>query len=321
MSSSFDKIDYALRPAKHTERRMLSEIFRRLWPFQLVADYVYAGFGAIAFSDFILFHRTLGVRDMVSIERNMDGIERVKENAPFNIAIDSRTSTEALPDLNWEKRHILWLDYDEALNPDMLMDASIVASNAPSGTVLAISYNCHCAKELSEAKQAGEDVEAIDLFKDRFGRDRVPDTTYEDDLQGWPFGTLSRKLTAVEIQAALSVRNIHAEPDEIISFHTICEIEYRDGARMTTLVGIFVAEKESDKLFACEFDSLDFLRPHQEPVRITVPLLTVKEIRKLESQLPLLNGAVLEHGQVPIADAQRFAEFYRYLPNFAVLEG
>ncbi|MBR1226897.1 hypothetical protein JQ600_18370 [Bradyrhizobium sp. AUGA SZCCT0176] len=319
MSSSFDKINYSLRPAKHTERRMLSEVFRRLWPFQMVSDYVYVGFGAVAFSDFVLFHRTLGMREMISIERETDGIARVRENAPFNIKIDNRSSAEALPDLPWDKHHILWLDYDDALSPDMLADAKIVASRAVSGSVVAVSFNCHRASEIAEANGTDE-LDAVDLFRDRFGRERVPEDVGEDDLYGWPFASLGRRLILTEIEAALALRNIEAEPADVVSFHRICEIEYKDGARMTTLVGIFVAERDADKLFSCKFDSLDFLEKEQKPIRISVPLLTVKEIRSLESQLPLNAGIPLECGQVPPGDAKHFVDLYRYLPNFAVLE-
>jgi hypothetical protein len=320
MSSSFEKIDYSIRPAKHTERRMLSEVFRRLWPFQSISDYVYVGFGAVTFSDFILFHRNLGVREMLSIEREPDSIERVRENAPFEIKIDNRSSAEALPDLQWGKRQILWLDYDGALSSDMLLDAGTVAANAASGTVLAVSFNCHRAKELDDVKSADEGVEAIELFRDRYGRERVSDEVSEDDLYGWPFAKLGRKLFSAEIESSLATRNIEIDQPDVVSFHRICEIEYQDGAKMTTLVGIFVAEKDAEKLFACKFDSLDFLEKDGSPIRIVVPRLTIREIRALERQLPLAQGADINPGFVPLNDANKFVDLYRYLPNFGILE-
>jgi hypothetical protein len=318
VSSSFEKIDYSIRPAKHTERRMLSEVFRRLWPFQSIADYVYVGFGAVTFSDFILFHRNIGVREMISIERETESIERVRQNIPFDILVDNRTASEVLPELEWSRRHILWLDYDDPLSPDMLLDARTVAANASSGTVLAVSFNCHRARELDEAKGAGEEIDALELFRDRFGRERIPNEVSDDDLYGWPFGALGRKLIRDEVEEALAVRNI--DSTNLMSFHQICEIEYQDGAKMTTLVGILVADSDADKLFACSFNSLDFLASGGDPIRIAVPKLTVREIRNLERQLPLPVGADIEFGHVPEDDARKFAELYRYLPNFAILE-
>lgn len=320
MSSSFDKIDYSIRPAKHTERRMLSEIFRRLWPFQSIADYVYVGFGAVAFTDFVLFHRALGVHKMLSIEQNVEGIDRVRENVPFDIAIDNRSSAVALLDLEYQKRHIIWLDYDDKLLPGMLLDAATIAARACSGSAIAISFNCHDAAEVSEAKNADEGVSALDLFTNRFGRERLPPNTYEDDLHGWPFARLGRSIILSEIEASLATRNINVPVDQVLSFHPICSIEYRDGAKMTTLVGIFCsAEDEATKLRLCDFSSLDFLPRDGKPIRISVPKLTLREIRNLERQLPLCSDD-LNLGTIPRGDAGLFAAFYRYLPNFAVLE-
>lgn len=321
MSSSFEKIDYSLRPAKHTERRMLSEIFRRLWPFQSVTDYVYVGFGAVTFSDFVLFHRALGLKQMISIEHNTEGVDRVRDNIPFDIAIDNRHSSIALRELEYQKQHIIWLDYDDKLLLSMLLDATTIAARACSGTVLAISFNCHDAVEVSEARDAEEGVSALDLFINRFGRDRVPSDIFEDDLHGWPFAKLGRSMICSEIQAALATKNNGVPAEDVISFERICDIEYRDGAKMTTLVGMFCSARDvATKLNSCDFLSLDFLPEDQKAIRIEVPKLTLREIRNLERQLPIASER-LELGTIPPRDAKRFASLYRYLPNFAVIEG
>lgn len=320
MTSSFEKIDYAIRPAKHTERRMLSEIFRRLWPFKAVADYTYVGFGAVTFADFILFHRALGIRQMISIEQNTDSIDRVRNNIPFDIAIDNRHSSIALLELEYDRNHIIWLDYDDALMPSMLGDVTSVAFRAESGTVLAITFNCHGAAELAEARNAGEEIEALSLFINRFGRERVSDNVFEDDLHGWPFGRLGRSMFYSEIQSALAARNAHASADQVMSFKSICDFEYKDGAKMTTLIGIFYSAADDGKLNLCDFESLDFLPKDKGTIRIEIPKLTLREIRDLERQLPI-TPKHLTLGTIPAQDARRFAALYRYLPNFAVIEG
>jgi hypothetical protein len=122
-----------------------------------------------------------------------------------------------------------------------------------------------------------------------------------------------------ELTAELAIRN--AATDSKTEFRIISEIEYEDNAKMTTIVGIFCSEEDISLLEQCHFDTLDFLNPSGGPVRIKVPKLTVREFRKLESQLPLAEGAELELGSIPISEARTFAELYRYFPNFAVLEG
>jgi hypothetical protein len=318
MSASFRKIDYSLRPAKHAERRMLCEIFRKLRPFGAVEQYLYVGMGSLWFSDFILFHRLLGIKDMISIDKT-GAKARLEANKPFrSITMDFRSTTVALPKLDWTRRHFMWLDYDDQIDPDKLLDVKTVATRAVSGTTLAVSVQCEAAKEVEEAR-AEEDATAMDRFRSRFGRDRVTADVWEDDLTSWRFGKLSRQLFLSEIEEALAVRNSGNAAEELIEFHPICDIEYSDGAKMTTVVGIFVARKDVAALRACEFDKLDFLESKDRLIHIDVPKLTVREIRRLEQQLPRSEDQWELEG-VPAKDAKLFAKLYRYLPNFAVLE-
>ena len=321
MSGSFKRIDYSLRPAKHAERRMLCDIFRRLRPFGRVENYVYVGFGSIWFSDFMLMHRSLGIKDMISIEHSVESRDRIEDNKPFRIPVDYRKSAEALPDLDWNRKQYIWLDYDDPLAPDMLLDMRTVARRAGSGTVLAVSVQCTKADQavFSERPAEGQPT-SLDNFSTVFGRQRIPHGTTSEQLYGWQFGTLSRELLLQEIQSELSTRNSDPDASKIV-FRSICDIEYEDGAKMTTLVGIFHTEEDQNLVDQCHFEALDFLPVVPGPVRVAVPKLTLKEFKKLESQLPLQDGEELVLGTIPIREARRFAAMYRYFPSFAVLEG
>ena len=52
--SSFEKFNYALRPAKNMQRKMLCEALARLSRIAGLVSYRYIGFGAIGFHDFCL---------------------------------------------------------------------------------------------------------------------------------------------------------------------------------------------------------------------------------------------------------------------------
>lgn len=321
MSASFRRIDYSLRPAKYAERRMLCDLFRRLKPFGPIEDYVYVGFGSVWFSDFVLFHRSLGIKKMISIEEAETSRERFEDNKPFRIHVDYRKSEFALPDLDWSMSQFLWLDYDDPLSPEMLLDMRVVARRADSGTVLAVSVQCMRAPQVTEAElDCGEGApSALERFIGTFGRERIPQATKEEQLYGWPFGALSRTTILQEIDAELAARYSDGKHEEVL-FRPICEIEYEDGAKMTTIVGIFCATKDKDKFEQCHFETLDFLKGRSAPIRITVPKLTIREFKKLESQLPLPLGGELQLGTIPPAEADHFAAMYRYLPNFVVIE-
>lgn len=321
MTSSFKKINYALRPAKHAARRMLCEIFGRVHRFQPVDQYVYVGFGSVWFEDFILFHRNLGVREMISVERDAEARERIEANKPFRtITVHYRNSSRVLPRLDWKRRHLLWLDYEDALSSGILLDIRTTAVRASSGTVLAISIPCQRAKEVEASESEAKGPSAIERFRTEFGRERVNQAVSELNLIGWPFGALCRSIIFAEIEAALAVRNGQAAAADIFSFQPICEMEYDDGTKMTTVVGIFSAASDSRLVAACGFNRLDFMPARGRLVRIRVPKLTVREIRGLEQKLPKLPGGRLDRGAIPAGEARAFANLYRYLPNFAVLE-
>lgn len=322
MTASFRKIDYSLRPAKHAERRMLCEAFRQMRPFQPVEDYIYVGFGSVWFADFVLFHRALGIREMLSIEEVAGAKDRVEANKPFRaITVDYRHSSRVLPELDWNKRHFIWLDYDSPISEAVLHDIATVASHARSGSALAVSVQCQQAADVALAEEESEGPAAMARFRDRFGRERIPENVSEEDLYGWPFASLSRRMLHSEIEATLASRNAAATPQMAIQFNQIFNVEYQDGARMATICGVFVQQNENRLFEACGFGKLDFLPQDGNTFRIEIPKLTTREIRFLEQQLPrLAAGDVLALGAIPASDAGLYADLYRYFPNFAVLE-
>ena len=318
MPSSYKKIDYSLRPAKHTERRMLCDVFRRLSHFFKLVNYTYVGFGAIAFNDFIMFHKALGIKRMVSFEADNGLLKRLEANKPYNtISIINKKSTVALPELSWKNPHIIWLDYDDPLIPDMFVDAGIVANYAISGSALAITFQCNKAPEAHA--NGDENHDALLKFSSNFGAERVPGNIDEMDLSGWDYGKLGAHMLEAEIEAVLASRNLLLPENDQIAFKKICSFEYQDGAKMHTLVGVFVKNEDEGKYQECDFSSLDFLEKSSSP-RIIIPKLTLKEIDSLERQLPLKTEERIKYGHIPQGDASRFIEFYRYLPNFSVLE-
>lgn len=144
--SSYERINYSLRPAKAIERKMMCEAFRRLTPFGSVHTYRYVGFGSAYFSDFALFHRALGIHDMVSVEKDEANESRFVANRPFKcIRLEFGHSNDVLPRLNWDVRTIAWLDYDGRLTESVLRDVELVAARAVRGTVLVLSYNVNPA--------------------------------------------------------------------------------------------------------------------------------------------------------------------------------
>ena len=140
--ASFCDINYAIRPAKAVERKMMVEGFRRLelaWP---LSTYRYIGMGSVYFADFQLFHQTLGLDDMISIEREDQYKPRFEFNRPFRcVKIKYGESSDVLAALSWEKRSLVWLDYDGKLEASVISDLQSIVQKVVSGSVVSVSVN------------------------------------------------------------------------------------------------------------------------------------------------------------------------------------
>src|SRR5258708_1673154 len=174
---SGNRIDYRIRPAKHIERKMMLDTFRKLDAFDQLSNYRYVGFGSIYFADFSLFHRALGIKDMVSIELDLTRPVRYRSNAPYGcIRVLFEHSNTALPKLDWNGKTIAWLDYDYPIDSTVLSDIATVIDGAQSGTVVVVTVDV-TARALSDKPR---DRLLEDLGDEKF----LPAATTDASLQG-----------------------------------------------------------------------------------------------------------------------------------------
>jgi hypothetical protein len=324
---SYERINYSLRPAKAIERRMFCDVFSRLYPFQPVENYGYIGLGSIYLTDFQLFHRVLGICELISIERDADNSERFILNLPFGcIKMRFAESGAVLPTLNWENRQIVWLDYDGSLSLADLADIATVVSKASSGTFVALSVNAHpIAKPGDQEVRSIEEKtsEKFNLPKYRLEKikhflgQKVPSTVDGKmlDIEGIP--KVLRKIISNEIESQLSTRNNLLPQEEQFEFKQVVNFVYRDGAQMLTLGGMIYKKSERAFLESCRFNELDFTSESEKPFLIKVPCLTPREMRHLNSFLPTQDTSKITRGGIPEDDIARYTEIYRYFPSFS----
>ena len=260
------QIDYNLRPAKHIERVMLSQALRRLRPFAAVETYRYVGFGALYYRDFRLFHRDLGITDMLSIEMDTMSQARYQANAPYScVTTVFGFSTDVLPTLDWSPRTIAWLDYTAKLDQNVLADLSFFAANCVPGSVLIATVNVQ-ADRLNQQPLA--------LLEERVGAENVPEGVTDADLTGWKLSTMSRRIMANKIADALAARNGPRPPAARLVFRCLFNFEYADDAKMLTFGGLFYEQGQEPLAASCRLEDLTFVRDATTSFRIEVPKLT-----------------------------------------------
>ena len=188
---SYSKINYRVRPAKSIQRKMLCDAFLRLSFFEPVENYRYVGFGATTFVDFILFHKILGIKDMISIEKNEKDKARFEFNNPFHcICIKYGNSSNVLSSLDWDRKTVVWLDYDNPLTDSVLADIAYISRNLVSGSILVVTVD---ARPIPAPSSPFPDKELqnyrVEKFKKRVGDKKVPKSVKGKDLEGNEFAT------------------------------------------------------------------------------------------------------------------------------------
>jgi hypothetical protein len=308
------KIDYNLRPAKHIERRMLAEALRRVSWFGTVDSYRYIGFGAVYFRDFLLFHRDLGISTMISIEHDTsEQRPRYNFNRPFQcIEVCFGSSGYILPQLPWDLRTILWLDYEDKLSTTHLSDVRTFCTRANSGSVLIVTVNVQADDTANGTR--------IQQLEARVGRDSIPVGTTEKDLNGWGAATVTREILVAMIEETLTLRNGTRPENARYEFQQLFNFRYADEAKMATFGGILYERGQRHLVDAGAYGELPFVRKSDDHYLIEVPRLTFREMRHLDAQLPLTAGRNLAGKGIPPSELARYEKVYRYFPSFVAAD-
>ncbi len=315
---SYEKINYSLRPAKCIERKMLGEVFQKLSPFGQITAYRYIGFGSTYFTDFILYHKMLGIKNMISIEKDKHNEERFKFNRPFGcIRIEFGESKTVLPTLSWKPKSIIWLDYDGPLDFDVLTDIKLCLTNIVPGSIVVVSVNAH-PERLEEIPPIERPHQRLQLLKARVGEEKIPtDIINGTELNGWGLAAVSRRIMLNEIFETLNKRNGLKQKklifDQLFNFH------YADGAKILTVGGILYEQGQEYLIEQCAFKHLDFIRNGEESYEIEPPNLSFREIRHLDTYLPNRIAEIKAYG-VPQEDIKKYTKYYRYFPTFSEAE-
>ena len=169
---------YAFRPAKRIQRIMFCDALRCLRTLRPLEEYQYVGLGHWQFVDFELMRREVGVRKMVSLEKDSHQQERYEQNAPFDdITLLFGDAYESLQsDVELTTPTIIWLDYTKKLEDKTVRDLRYLVEHLPGGSVLAATFNCRPDRDGDRIESFERQVGGVpgDLTEDDLGRDGLP---------------------------------------------------------------------------------------------------------------------------------------------------
>ncbi len=304
IESSSEKINYLIRPAKQIERKLIVETLRCLDKVYPIEEYEYVGMGSLFFVDFKMVHKYLGINSMKSFEYDEKKIERFEFNKPYNfIDVLKGMSTEHLPDLKWNKNHIIWLDYDYKISTSVIDDIKIIANNIKNGGVLIITLDAKVERFDSDdvPKDSTIMTERIKNFINHMEPYHPADIS-KSDLQSKNFPKLLNKIINLAIN-----ENKH---DSDIKCNQIFNFTYKDGTKMYTYGCIF--EKDIDQLEASKVFEQDYISQDDTIIEINVPILTPFEIHHFDKLIPDIKE---KFSSFPV-DPEKLDDYERYYKFF-----
>lgn len=318
MPGSYSKINYRLRPAKAVERKIICDSLRSLSPFGELSTYRYVGFGSTYFSDFILFHKFLHIEDMVSIEKDQNAKERFEFNKPFGcIEIKYGDSYEVLSTLEWNKKSIVWLDYDDPLGQKTLDDIDFLIAKLISGSILIVTLSAEPERPLEE----GLSIEKLNEFREsrlrkKIPNEKIPIDLKPTDLTGSKLADFYKRIIDNEVKQSITNTNSARSVEEKLGYKQVFNFRYADGCRMLTVGWLIFTQDHCIVADKCKFNKHFNSAESDKPYEIKVPNLTVKEVQYLDSHMPTSDCDALNRICIPLKDIKCYAELYKYFPSF-----
>jgi len=273
-----------------------------------IRQYRYLGMGAFYFVDYVLFHKFLGIDDLVSFEHEVTIRRRVQFNRPFAcVRLRFEPIGEYFEKLTQRLPHIAWIDYDSVLAEVHLRDVVLAASRLAVGSVLLVTVDCeppdgrNASPKRTHAYYTAEAGAYLrpGLRHSDFAAARLPE------------------LVASTVENAIG-HGVHGRDG--LAFEPLFRFEYADGHRMMTCGGMIVDNVAKRRLKASQFGAAVYSRLGRSGMfRIHVPKLTQRERLYLEARMPATSGwrpAGFELGEL---DTEAYRGIYRFFPTYAEL--
>lgn len=230
--------------------------------------------GGTSFYDFHLMHRFLGLRDMVSLERDTNIHPRSKFNCPFEfITVLNKTVADFLATDTDDTKTIYWLDYDDGIGPDITADIISLGTRMRLGGAAFVTVYAQPPGALENQSTQ----ERLEYFQEQLGEFSTGLTVA--DMENESFPDTIHKILLAAFHNAFAAR---ADGE----FHPLFQVRYKDSSPMVTVGGFFCLGDEAPDIAGRVEADIPFL--------LTKPPYKIRSLNLTERERVLFDLAVTQ---------------------------
>jgi hypothetical protein len=315
-TESYKQFNYSLRPSKQVERKIMVEVLLRFATAEYhISGYKYWGFGSPYYVDFVLFHKYLFIEKMVCVEWG-DVARRMRFNKPFKfIRLKLGALSKHIPSIQRKEKLLVWLDYDRALDPDMLQDIDGMVGRLAPGSIFIVTIDarpklsCDLLEEADDKSPMGIELFTLLIYNQWFG-EYVGDQIELGTVASANVTRLFHSVVSERIRKTLTRRG--EELQFIQTFYYL----YQDGAPMLTVGGMIGTSKDRSRLKDAGVLDHRFVRTDANYLEIAVPPLTFREKQWLDCRLD--DKLTIDRLRFELDDKflQSYRMFYKEYPSY-----
>ena len=233
--------------------------------------------------------------------------EKLEFNKPYaQIQIEHEDSTKVLTKLDLSKPTIIWLDYDNRLEPFMFDDLNIVLQDIPIGSIYVMSCN-------SILKNNDNETMSLAELKDKF-QDLVPFNISEDCCAEKNAPKTVSRMIGDACNKNINNRSLLGEK---IHFQKLYNFTYTDNlAPMVTYGGIVLSNDM--KIADLQLDDFSFINT-DDIYEINIPNFTLREMSYINHSITdeeKIHHELIEKSIVKQKEYENYKKFYKYIPNY-----
>ena len=332
---------YHLRPNKAIDRFLLIEILDILKEYCTISDYTYYGFGGPLLDDCRLIYSRFPEVKVVSIERDINTVKRQKFHSfSTNLDIKHQDFSSFVADFSSSGGEIFWLDYTN-LDIEHFNEFKSILQKVSENSIVKITIRAEPPPHELTSENREEKwkdfreryrKEKWEDFQKKYREERwrdfeekyyeiLPPTAQPTDIdRRSPFIKLLQEMLQIASQQALPAAGGNI-------FQLLNSSHYNDQTHMLSITGIVCNRNKVPQIWEWFKDWRFINLEWENPQKIEVPTLSIKERLHLEKSIPtgdqtgqalsrVLKYKIDRRGE-HIKKLKQYEEFHQYYPYFA----